>query len=171
MKQECATFEKVSYIEFERAIKDTFLDIFPDDEIHDMYDNIKLPTRATKGSAGYDFYSPITFVLDDEHNLIQIPLGIRAKIDRGWFLMMMPRSSIGFKYGARMANTVGIIDSDYYYAQNEGHINLKLCNAYKKMKINAGDRIVQGIFLPFGLTYDDATSVERTGGLGSTGAN
>lgn len=169
MKQECAVFEKVSYNEFERAIKDIFKDIFTDSEIKQMHDNIKLPKRATKGSAGYDFYSPITFCLDNREQIIQIPLGVRAKIDDGWFLMLVPRSGIGFKHGTRMSNTIGIIDSDYYYADNEGHINLKLCDTYKELKIEAGDRIVQGIFVPFGLTYDDNADTERTGGLGSTG--
>lgn len=169
MERECAVFEKVSYIEFERAIKEVFPDTFSDVSIKDMYDNIKLPTRATKGSAGYDFYSPITFSLDNEDSVIHIPLGIRAKIDDGWFLMIVPRSGIGFKYGTRMANTVGIIDSDYYYAENEGHINLKLCDSFRKLKVNAGERVIQGIFVPFGLTYDDTANAERVGGLGSTG--
>lgn len=88
-----------------------------------------------------------------------------------YVLMLFPRSSLGFKYRLQLNNTVGIIDSDYYYANNEGHIFCKLTNDTvedKVVKIEKGQGMVQGIFLQFGVTIDDEVSEERTGGIGST---
>lgn len=133
------------------------------------WEHIPLPVRATVGSAGYDFKAPYGFILEPGSN-ITIPTGIRVKIDPGWFLACFPRSGLGFKYKIRFANTVGIIDQDYYYSSNEGHIMAKLCNeGNKTIEIKAGDGIFQGIFLPFGITYDDEVTATRDGGFGSTG--
>ena len=84
--------------------------------------------------------------------------------------MIYPRSSIGFKYQVGLANTTGIIDSDYYNGDNEGHIMVKLVNHGDKVfSVNEGEKIVQGIFLQYGITVDDDANGERKGGLGSTG--
>ena len=164
-----AKFEKVSYEQFKKDYIDCFNEE-SDEKIKEIYDNIKLPKRATKGSAGYDFYSPITFTLKPCET-IKIPTGIRVKIEDGWFLANFPRSGLGFKYRLQLNNTVGIIDADYYNALNEGHIMSKLTNDSKENKevlITAGSGFTQGIFLPFGITVEDESDEIRTGGFGST---
>ena len=134
------------------------------------YDELILPRRGTSGSAGYDFFSPIDFSLAPGE-FIKIPTGIRAQIAEGWVLTLYPRSGQGFKYRLQMYNTVGVIDSDYFGADNEGHIHIKIVNANeegKTLAVRRGEAFAQGIFLPFGITVDDAASEKRTGGFGST---
>ena len=134
----------------------------------DLYNNIKIPARATKGSAGYDFVSPVDFVLKPGE-MIKVPSGIRCKIDDGYVLEIYPRSSIGFKYQTMLANTVGIIDSDYYGAENEGHIIIALMNmGNKELAIKAGERFAQGIFKKYYLAVEEDVNTSRTGGFGST---
>lgn len=130
-----------------------------------------LPRRATAGSAGYDFFTPCAITLAPGE-AVKLPTGIRARMAEGWVLQLFPRSGLGFKYRLQLNNTVGIIDSDYYYSDNEGHILIKLTNAdpeRKTLRLKAGDAIAQGIFLPFGITEDDAATEKRNGGFGSTG--
>ncbi len=163
-----AKFEKVSQ---KRFIID-WIDTFGGDEAaaEKVYEEIKLPRRATKGSAGYDFYSPLEFTLNPGET-IKIPTGIRASMREDYVLMCFPRSGLGFKFRLQLNNTVGIIDSDYYYSDNEGHIFIKLTNdsnEEKIMELAAGTGFAQGIFLPFGITEDDAVSETRNGGFGST---
>ncbi len=163
-----AKFYKVSFEQFETDWKDTFSEC---DDIKTIYDSIALPKRATKGSAGYDFYSPLTFTLKPNET-IKIPTGIRAEMENGWVLSLYPRSSLGFKYRIQLNNTVGIIDSDYYYSDNEGHIFAKITNDSNENKIlemKQGEGFMQGIFLPFGITEDDNVDLKRNGGFGSTG--
>lgn len=134
------------------------------------YDDLILPRRGTAGSAGYDFFSPIDFTLAPGE-WIKIPTGMRARIDEGWVLMLYPRSGQGFKYRLQLYNTVGVIDSDYFGAANEGHIHIKIVNANQEgkiLKLQRGEAFAQGIFLPFGITVDDDASEIRTGGFGST---
>lgn len=132
------------------------------------YDDIILPKRATMGSAGYDFFSPITFTLQPGEG-IKIATGIRARIENGWVLSVYPRSGLGFKYKLRLDNTVGIIDSDYFNADNEGHIFIKLTNCGDKpLTVQKGSAFAQGIFTQFGITVDDECVDVRTGGFGST---
>ena len=135
---------------------------------HDDYESIILPRRATAGSAGYDFFAPYDFSLDVGEEII-IDTGIRTKISDGWVLVILPRSGSGFKYGVRLANTAGVIDSDYFNADNEGHIKIKLVGGSKAFNVKAGDAFAQGIFLPYGITEDDDCVEERHGGFGSTG--
>ena len=164
-----AKFEKVSIDQF---LKD-FMDAFPSftkEEVVSIYQNIQLPKRATKGSAGYDFYAPIDIILKPNET-IKIPTGIKVSIEDGWFLAIFPRSGLGFKYRLTLNNTVGIIDSDYYFANNEGHIMIKMTNATNENKIvdvKAMQGFAQGIFLPFGVTVDDEANEIRTSGFGST---
>ncbi len=132
------------------------------------YGDIILPKRATLGSAGYDFFAPFDFSLNPNET-IKVPTGIRCKIDEGWVLQIYPRSSLGFKYRLRLDNTVGIIDSDYYNADNEGHIFVKITNlGDKPLSVEKGKAFCQGIFTPYGITYDDDVTTSRTGGIGST---
>ena len=159
--QRIAQFMKVSRAQFE---KDWEFDApVP-------YDELRLPHRGTAGSAGYDFYSPIDFTLEPGE-FIKIPTGIRARIEEGWVLTLYPRSGQGFKYRLQMYNTVGVIDSDYFGADNEGHIHIKIINANeegKTLTVHRGEAFAQGIFLPFGITVDDEATEKRTGGFGST---
>jgi len=129
----------------------------------------RMPKRATAGSAGYDFYSPLDFRLEPGESL-RIPTGVRARIEAGWVLMLFPRSGLGFKYRLQLNNTVGIVDADYFGALNEGHIFIKLTNAGDRpLSVKVGEAFAQGVFLPYGLTVDDDASAERVGGFGSTG--
>ena len=131
---------------------------------------LKLPRRATAGSAGYDFYSPLDFVLEPGASL-RIPTGVRARIEPGWVLMLFPRSGLGFKYRLMLNNTVGVVDSDYFDADNEGHIFIKLRNAGDRpLSVARGEAFAQGVFLPFGITVDDDADGARRGGFGSTDA-
>lgn len=132
------------------------------------YSSIILPRRATKGSAGYDFFAPATFTLCPGET-IKIATGIRVNIDEGWVLKLYPRSSLGFKYRLFLNNTVGIIDSDYYFAENEGHIFIKLTNCGNEaMTVEKGKAFAQGVFVEYGITKDDECEESRTGGFGST---
>lgn len=166
-----ARFEKVSQEEFYSAMRIRLPDSFTDDMIQELYDAIQLPTRATASSMGYDFKSPIDFTLPP-NTVLEIPTGIKVYMDDGWGLWCAPRSGMGFKYGVRLANTVGCIDADYYNnPKNEGHIFVKLINGpFDTLDVKTGDKFIQGVFVPFGITYDDDVSDERTGGLGSTDA-
>lgn len=164
-----AKFEKVSLNQFIKDFKDSFNNL-KEQEIIDIYNQIILPKRATKGSAGYDFYTPINISLKPNET-IKIPTGIRVKIEDGWFLAIFPRSGLGFKYRLQLNNTVGIIDADYYNANNEGHIMIKMTNASnenKTVEVNVLQGFAQGIFMPFGITIDDESNESRTGGFGST---
>ncbi len=132
------------------------------------YDDILLPKRATAGSAGYDFFAPESFTLTAGETA-KIATGIRVKIDNGWVLKLYPRSSLGFKYRLRLDNTVGIIDSDYFNADNEGHIFIKITNCGDKpLTVDKGAAFAQGVFVEYGITVDDECDGVRTGGFGST---
>ena len=129
-----------------------------------------LPKRATKGSAGYDFFAPFDITLAPGQT-IKIPTGIRAKMEDNWVLKLYPRSGLGFKFRLQLNNTVGIIDSDYYYSSNEGHIFAKITNDSnegKTVSIKKFTGFIQGIFLEYGITYDDEVEEIRDGGFGST---
>ena len=168
--QGIAKFEKVSWGQFYKDWYDTFPSIGTPDEskIKEIYYGINTPKRATSGSAGYDFYAPIDFSLQPGET-IKIPTGIRCKIDDGWVLMGFPRSGLGFKYRLKLNNSVAIIDCDYYFSDNEGHIFIKMTNeGDKEMRVEQGNGFVQGIFVPFGITEDDNVTEIRNGGFGST---
>ncbi len=135
-----------------------------------VYENIFLPKRATSGSAGYDFFAPVGFTLKPGET-IKIPTGIRVEINDGWVLKLYPRSGLGFKFRLGLNNTVGIIDSDYFYSNNEGHIFVKITNSSlenKTVTVNSGEGFIQGIFVQYGITLDDDATEIRNGGFGST---
>lgn len=164
-----AQFHKVSFKQFEESWKDEFPETSPE-EIKQIFDEIKLPSRATKGSAGYDFFSPLDFDLQPGQT-IKIPTGIRVFMEEDWVLSIFPRSGLGFKFRLQMNNTVGIIDSDYFYSDNEGHIFVKLTNdtnEEKTVSVEKGTGMVQGIFMQYGVTIDDDVNHVRNGGFGST---
>lgn len=164
-----ARFEKVSRKNFVSALQEDFPQ-FGEEEGAALYEELKLPRRATKGSAGYDFYAPFDFTLQPGET-IKIPTGIRVKMQTDWVLQLFPRSGLGFKYRLQLNNTVGIIDSDYYDSDNEGHIMIKLTNDSKdgkQLSVKRGEGFAQGIFLQYGITEDDDSADIRNGGFGST---
>ena len=131
-------------------------------------EEIPLPRRATAGSAGYDFVSPLEVTVPPGGTAL-IPTGIRAEMEEGWVLLLFPRSSLGFRHSLRLANTAGVIDSDYAFAKNEGHIMVKLRNPLPDpVTIGRGDRFCQGIFLPYGTAEEEDVLTKRSGGIGST---
>lgn len=134
------------------------------------YEDIKLPERATKGSAGYDFFAPFDFQLEVGET-IKIPTGIKAQITDGQFLGILPRSGHGFKFRVQLDNTMGVIDSDYIESDNEGHIMIKITNdghEGKRLEVKKGEGFAQGIFFNYNLTEDDIAEGIRNGGMGST---
>ena len=167
--QKIAQFMKVSEENFVNSIREDFPE-YNESDIRDMYESLRLPKRATKGSAGYDFFAPFSFSLPPG-STIKIPTGIRAKMEEDWVLQLFPRSGLGFKFRLQLDNTVGIIDSDYFNSDNEGHIFAKITNDSnegKTIDIAAGTGFLQGIFLPYGITVDDEADGIRNGGFGST---
>lgn len=157
-------FYKVSFEEFNKNFDDIL-------KAKNMYDDIILPKRATKHSAGYDFFAPFDFELRGGES-IKIPTGIKCDMNEDLFLAIVPRSSLGFKYKMRLVNTLGVVDCDYFDNENnEGHIFIKISNENnenKTLKVNKGEAFAQGIFLKYFLTEDDNVTETRTGGIGST---
>ena len=177
LKDQIATFEYVSVAQYINARHEINNSCIDDDELIREYKSIKIPSRATRGSVGFDFYLPFDIELDYAESIV-IPTGIRCKIDEGFSLDIYPKSGLGFKHFTTIANTVGIIDSDYYYSDNEGHIIVKLIN--KGFNVSNGGRtlirkqgesFVQGILHEcFGATNDlDNREMKiRNGGFDST---
>lgn len=164
-----AQFFKVSEENFLNSVKEEF-SLYTEEDIRDMYESLVLPSRATKGSAGYDFFAPFSFSLPPGAT-IKIPTGVRVRMEEGWVLNIYPRSGLGFKYRLQLNNTVGIIDSDYYFSDNEGHIFIKMTNDSnegKTVEVAKGSGFAQGIFLEYGITVDDDSEGVRNGGFGST---
>lgn len=162
-----AKFHKVSFEQFREGFADYSTDL---ELVRKIYDNIKLPKRATKGSAGYDFFAPVGIVLAPGETM-KVPTGIRCEMDYDWVLKLYPRSGLGFKFRLQLNNTVGIIDADYFNSDNEGHIFVKITNdsnENKTVEIQAGTGFIQGIFLEYGITVDDEATEIRNGGFGST---
>lgn len=151
-------FEKISFEQFSKDISSN----------RELYDEYELPKRATKNSCGYDFYAIEDIVLHPGE-IKKIPTGYKAKFNEDEMLMLVIRSSMGFKYNVRMCNQVGIIDCDYYNnSDNEGHMWLALQNEGKiDYEIKKGTAYCQGIFVKY-LTCGEAVDTERVSGIGST---
>lgn len=162
-----AMFDIVSYRVFAESMRSFG---YSEEALRDIYNGLNLPKRATRGSAGYDFFSPIDFSLCSGESIV-LSTGIRCGMDDDYVLQIYPRSGLGFKYRCQIDNTVGIIDSDYYNSDNEGCIMLKItndCKENKTMTIQKGQGIAQGIFLQYGKVIGDDTKSIRNGGFGST---
>ena len=131
-----------------------------------------LPTRADRGSAGYDFYLPVDInILPGE--TILIPTNVKAYMQHDEVLLLYVRSSIGIKRHCVLANGTGVIDSTYYNnPDNNGNITIALTNVGKQVQtFNKGDRIMQGVFVKYLTTIDDQPLTRtRKGGIGSSGA-
>ena len=167
--QMIARFEKVSFDQFLKDSKKLLYD-YTEKDIARIYEGIELPQRATSGSAGYDFHTPYKVVLQP-HDKVVIPSGIRCKIDDGYMMLGVVRSSIGIKSNVNLSNNCMVLDADYYHADNEGHIMIALRNMSDHMVyFDEGERIIQGVFLPYGITTNDTADKKRTGGIGSTNA-
>lgn len=137
--------------------------------LEDEYNNIKMPRRGTALSAGYDFFAPYDIdLLPWDETLV--PTGIGVELDEDKFLMCVPRSGLGFKFGLGLANTVGVIDADYFHATNGGHIMAKLTSQDKPIHIDKGQTFMQGIIMSYFRTVDDKETRTRVGGFGSTDA-
>jgi dUTP pyrophosphatase len=165
--KDIAIFEKVSLDEFvEDALKHGV------DKVDAIaaYEEIQLPMASTTGSAGFDFYTPFPIELEPGESKF-IPTGIRCKMKERWALLMMPRSGHGTKFRLQLDNTIGLIDEDYYYADNEGHIMIKLTNDTKENKnfvLASNSKFVQGVFCYTGTAKDAIKDIKRTNGFGST---
>lgn len=172
-------FEKVSYEQFKKDVLKSLSDWddfdSSEENIKDIYNNIKLPKRATDGSAGYDFFSPFKLHIassSDCNQTLKFPTGIRVEMPKNVVLLLFPRSSLGFKYRLQLDNTIGVIDSDYYYSDNEGHMWCKFtkCAEHKELYLSSGNAYMQGVFINYLLTDDDSEDDKqvRNGGFGST---
>ena len=151
-------FEKISFEQFKNDISDN----------KDLYDNYILPKRGSKNSCGYDFFA-INDIILHPGEIVKIPSGYKARFMEDEVLLLVVRSSMGFKCNVRMCNQVGVIDSDYYNNNsNEGHIWVALQNeGNKDYVIKKGEAYCQGIFIKY-LTVGDEVSEIRCGGIGST---
>lgn len=164
MTERVGQFEKISVEQWRKDFGDN------NNHTYDyLLNDIPMPKRATIGSAGYDICTPYDVDLEpgDEVN---IPTGLKCKINNGWALFALPKSGLGFKYYVRLANTIGLIDEDYYNNENnEGHMWVKIRNeGSKPLHIDCGKGMCQMVFLPYGITYDDEAEGIREGGFGST---
>ena len=127
------------------------------------YLHIKLPTRATTGSAGYDIYLPRNLTFPAK-SVVMVDTGVKVKIPEGFVMNLYPRSSIGIKKQLMLANTVGIIDSDF-----NDTIKLAIYNySNNTVTLNAGERIAQAVTTCY-ITTGEKVNTTRQGGLGSTG--
>ena len=151
-------FEKISFRQFKKDICDN----------KEMYNEYVLPRRGSKKSCGYDFVAGFDMVLHPGE-ILKIPTGYKVKLMYDEFLMVVVRSSMGFKYNVRMCNQVGIIDSDYYNnSDNEGHIWVSLQNEGDQDYILKKDTAyLQGIFMKYFTCGDDVDDI-RVGGIGSS---
>lgn len=187
LTDQIATFKKVSLEQYIKDVENLSICVSGEDhdELEEEYNEIKIPSRATSGSVGFDFYLPRDIVLG-VGEFIVIPTGIRCEIQEGYSLDIYPKSGLGFKNFTTLANTVGIIDADYFVSDNEGHIMVKMINKgydvvknknnptesmNKKLIRHKGESFVQGILHEcFGATNDnDNHSMKiRNGGFDST---
>ena len=144
-------FEKISFEQFKKDISDNI----------ELYNSYSLPKRSTKFSAGYDFESVLDFIIKPGENKL-IPTGIKVDMNEGETLLMIERSSQGFKYNIRMCNQIGVIDKDYYNSpKNEGHIFIKLYNeGTEDYVVHKKDKIVQGLFIKL-LIVDNEEEIEN----------
>lgn len=143
-----AKFEKVSRIQFEESLIGVDM-YFADQTIDTIYNDLLLPQRVTTKSAGYNFYLPYDIIIYPG-NSVTIPTCIKCNIEEGYVLQLYIKSGLSFKYGLQLANSVGVIDSDYYFSRNEGHIIAKLVNTgLKPVTLFEGQPFMQGVFTQF----------------------
>ena len=169
-KKEKRFFEKVSLSQFKNDILKISEKEIEDKKIRKIYEAVEIPKRGTSSSAGYDFSSPIDFVLKPGEKKV-VPTGIKASMNKDEALMIYVRSSLGFKYNVRLTNQVGVIDSDYYNnSSNEGHIMISFENHGKKDWVvdQKNKRVAQGVFTKYYTVKGELNNKKREGGIGST---
>ena len=163
-----AVFRKVSEEQFVGDCSNAF----GDDNILDIrkkYKEINLPKRSTRFSAGHDICTPFDVKLRPGEKLM-VPTGIRCEMSEEYVMLIFPRSSLGIKKGMTISNTVPVVDADYFFADNEGHIFISIKNnGNDVLELRSGEKIVQAVFVPFGVADEEEVTAERTGGIGSTG--
>ena len=166
--KDIAEFEKVSIDQF---VEDSIKHGWSEEAAIEAYKNIVMPQASTEESAGFDFNTPYGIELEIGQSVL-IPSGIRCKMDKKWALILLPRSGQGTKFRIQLDNTIGLIDKDYYFANNEGHIMMKITNDGQEGKVfelAAHEKFMQGMFLYTGTAKNATSSNKRTGGFGSTG--
>lgn len=133
-------FEKISFEQFKKDVTNN----------KELYDAYNLPKRETKYAAGYDFYALFDFTLKPGE-IIKLPTGVKVNMESDDVLLLVDRSSQGFKYNVRICNQVGVIDKDYYNnPNNEGHMWVRLQNeGDKDYIVKCGDGICQGMFMKY----------------------
>ena len=153
-------FEKISFEQFKKDVKDD----------KELYNNIELPKRSTSKSAGYDIRSMENGIIKPGEYK-RFKTGLKVSMNDDEVLYIYSRSSLGYKHGVTMVNSVGVIDADYYNnPDNEGHFSVCLINhGDKEYKVEIGDKIAQGIFSKY-LKVDNEEEIleKRVGGFGST---
>ena len=141
-------FLKISFEQFKKDVEDNI----------ELYQSVKIPQRDSDATAGYDICLLNDITLKSGE-IIKLPTGLKCFFEKDEVLLLVVRSSMGFKYNLRLCNQVGVIDSDYYNNQdNEGHIWIKIQNeSNQDVEFKRGDAIVQGIFLKYLTTKSDQT--------------
>ena len=165
-------FERVSLSAFMDDVRKHYSESMRAEDIMAAWNNIKIPERKTKYSAGYDICCPLDISIGP-HSKIVVPTGIRAVFApeemESWHLQMYVRSSVGIKDEVMLSNNTGVIDPDYFQGLNEGDMMLALFNTGDNLvQYKAGDRLCQAVFVLHGITIDDKATGQRIGGLGST---
>lgn len=157
-------FGKVSFNQYKESSRENETLV----NISNEYENILLPQRSTRYSAGYDFYAPFDILLSP-NMVLKIPTGVNVNLDDDKFLAIYPRSSLGFKYQIGLVNTIAVVDRDYINSDNEGHIFIKIVNrGDKDVHIKKGEAFAQGIIQQYFKVECDNVTSKRNGGLGST---
>ena len=163
-------FDKVTFEQYflDRRKRAVSQDITEEAALRE-YESIMLPKRSTLYSAGYDIRTPFSFTIRPGESLV-VPTGLNARMEEDMWLGVYIRSSLGFKHGVRLVNSVAVIDADYSQADNQGHIMVGIYNGGDHdVALNAGDAFAQGIFQKYYITEDDAPVEDRRrGGFGST---
>lgn len=168
MVKRIAQFERVGLKQFLEDWIGTFGNR-PDHIITEIYNNIKLPVRKTRYSAGHDFSVPCDIKVKPKEAVV-IPTGIKCRMDSDYVMLIFPRSSLGIKKRMVIANTIPVVDADYVNADNEGHIFICIENrGGTALELKAGDAFVQAVFVPYGTADAEDVNEDRNGGIGSTG--
>ncbi len=164
-------FYKVSFSQFEKDYNEIFGKKLDYQSMKKMYDGIKMPTRATTGSAGYDIFLPFDITLKAGEE-ITIPSGIGFTCKKDYALFVLSKSGLGSRSRLQLNTCISLIDSDYHNSDNEGHMIFRVIHDSRDPKavltLPAGKGFLQGVFFQYGITKTDNASGTRNGGLGST---
>lgn len=132
-----------------------------------LSDSATMPERATKGSAGYDISASETVTIQPGEIKL-VSTGLAVQMEQDDVMLLIDRSSNPRKRGLVLSNSVGVIDHDYFPNEFKGMFtNI----TDKPVTIEVGQRIMQAVFVKYGLVDDDNAAGQRTGGFGSTGDN